>query len=121
MADLMYMMNTLVDANGKILVDGLEEQVAPLTAEERALYKNIDFDPEDYRKDIGTNCCIQKGDKVGSTSRVGRRVVLRDGQTASGSTKHPLLRSHPLQFNESHAHILFTAVNYSCRTISSIC
>ena len=65
MADLMYMMNTLVDADGKILVDGLEEQVAPLTPEERALYKSIDFDPEDYRQDIGANRCIQKGDKVG--------------------------------------------------------
>ncbi|XP_043223369.1 cytosolic non-specific dipeptidase-like isoform X1 [Amphibalanus amphitrite] len=64
MSDLMYMMNTLVDAEGRILVDGLKEQVAPLTPEERALYKDIDFDPEDYRKDIGTNCCIQKGDKA---------------------------------------------------------
>ena len=64
MADLMYLMNTLVDAEGKILVTGLHEQVAPLTPEERALYKDIDFDPEDYRKDIGTNRCVQKGDKV---------------------------------------------------------
>lgn len=64
MSDLMYLMNTLVDADGRILVDGLKEQVAPLTPEERALYKNIDFDPEDYRKDIGANSCIQKGDKA---------------------------------------------------------
>ncbi|XP_037070907.1 cytosolic non-specific dipeptidase-like [Pollicipes pollicipes] len=64
MGDVIYLMNTLMDVNGKILVDGIYDQVTPLTAEERALYKNIDFDPEDYRKDIGAKRCIHKGDKA---------------------------------------------------------
>ena len=31
MADLIYMMNTLLDKDGKILVDGLMDEVAPVT------------------------------------------------------------------------------------------
>ena len=31
MADLMYMMNTLVDKDGKILVEGIQDDVAPVT------------------------------------------------------------------------------------------
>ena len=31
MADLMYMMNTLVDKDGKILVEGIQDEVAPVT------------------------------------------------------------------------------------------
>merc|ERR1719150_32085 len=53
MADLIWMMNQLVDAEGNILVTGLMDSVAPLTAEEQAKYKDIDFDPEVFRSDIG--------------------------------------------------------------------
>ena len=31
MADLIYMMNTLIDKDGKILIDGLMDEVAPVT------------------------------------------------------------------------------------------
>ena len=31
MADLIYMMNTLLDKDGKILIDGLMDEVAPIT------------------------------------------------------------------------------------------
>ena len=31
MADLMHMMNTLIDKDGKILVDGIMDEVAPVT------------------------------------------------------------------------------------------
>ena len=31
MADLIYMMNTLLDKDGKILIDGLMDEVAPVT------------------------------------------------------------------------------------------
>ena len=43
MVDLVAMMNTLVDAKGKILVPGIYDSVRDLTPEERKLYEPIDF------------------------------------------------------------------------------
>jgi len=64
MVDLMWMMNQLVDGEGNILVEGLMDSVAPLTAEESAKYDNIDFDPEVYRTDLGApGALLTKGDK----------------------------------------------------------
>ena len=48
-------MNTLLDQNGKILVPGIMDDVQPLTNEELELYKDIDFDVEAYREELGTN------------------------------------------------------------------
>ena len=53
MIDLVHLLGKLVDDKGRILVPGVNELVAPLTAEEDALYDNIDFDPVDYAKDVG--------------------------------------------------------------------
>merc|ERR1719228_313180 len=65
MVDLIWMMNQLVDEEGNILVEGLMDSVAPLTPEEAAKYTNIDFDPEEYRGDIGTPGRLMHGqDKV---------------------------------------------------------
>ncbi|XP_050718402.1 cytosolic non-specific dipeptidase-like isoform X2 [Eriocheir sinensis] len=64
MIDLMYLMNSLVDVNGKILIPGIMDDVAELTPEEEKLYADIDFDVEEYRKDIGHNELIHHGDKV---------------------------------------------------------
>ena len=64
MGDLIWMMNQLVDKDGNILVEGLMDTVAPLTDEELATYANIDFDPEDYRKDIGAPKLIHGEDKA---------------------------------------------------------
>ncbi|XP_071957141.1 cytosolic non-specific dipeptidase-like [Antedon mediterranea] len=55
MADVIALLNTLVDVNGKILVPGVTDTVAELTPEEKAKYEAIDFDKEDYREDIGAN------------------------------------------------------------------
>jgi len=64
MVDLIWMMNQLVDGDGNILVTGLMDSVAPLTAEEEAKYENIDFDVEVYRKDLGApGHLIHKEDK----------------------------------------------------------
>lgn len=49
MSDLIYLMNTLVDKDGKILVTDMYNSVAPLTEDEKKLYPNIDFDTESYR------------------------------------------------------------------------
>lgn len=43
----------LVDKNGKILIPGVNEAVAPVTDEELALYEKIDFDLTEYAKDVG--------------------------------------------------------------------
>ncbi|KAG0714538.1 Cytosolic non-specific dipeptidase [Chionoecetes opilio] len=63
MADLVYLMNTLLDGKGNILIPGLMDEVAPLTSEEQKLYADIDFDVEDYRKDLGHKRLIHHQDK----------------------------------------------------------
>ena len=44
MTDLIAVMNTLVDSQGHILIDGMYEEVAPLLPEEEQLYERITFD-----------------------------------------------------------------------------
>uniref|UniRef100_A0A8D0CS64 Cytosolic non-specific dipeptidase n=1 Tax=Sander lucioperca TaxID=283035 RepID=A0A8D0CS64_SANLU len=53
MTDLIALMGSLLDNKGNILVPGLSDDVAPLTDEEKKLYEKIDFDLDEYRKDIG--------------------------------------------------------------------
>jgi len=65
MADLIWMMNQLVDEDGNILVEGLMDSVAPLTDAEKEKYVNIDFDVDEYRGDIGTPGRLMHGqDKI---------------------------------------------------------
>lgn len=54
MVDLFQVMSSLVDAKGKILIDGVNEMVAPLTEKESKLYDNIDFDVEDLNSASGS-------------------------------------------------------------------
>lgn len=44
-----YLVGSLVDSSGHILIPGIYDQVAPLTEEERKMYKAIDLDLEEYR------------------------------------------------------------------------
>lgn len=64
MADLVYILNTLVDKDGRILIDGIHDQVAPLSSDEQAIYDAISFDVPEYRKDIGCNKLNHKEDKT---------------------------------------------------------
>ncbi|KAK4293415.1 hypothetical protein Pmani_033893 [Petrolisthes manimaculis] len=64
MADLIYLMNTLIDNKGTILIPGLMDQVAEVTTEEEKLYKDIDFDVEDYRQDLGHSRLVHDNDKM---------------------------------------------------------
>uniref|UniRef100_A0A0P4W5P9 Peptidase M20 dimerisation domain-containing protein n=1 Tax=Scylla olivacea TaxID=85551 RepID=A0A0P4W5P9_SCYOL len=64
MADLIYLMNTLLDNKGNILIPGLMDDVAPLTSEEEKLYADIDFDVEDYCKDLGHDRLVHHQDKM---------------------------------------------------------
>ncbi|XP_060592099.1 cytosolic non-specific dipeptidase-like isoform X2 [Ruditapes philippinarum] len=60
MGDLVHIMGSLVDLNGKILIPGINDAVAKLTEEEKALYGPIDFDTNEYKSDIGVNKLIHK-------------------------------------------------------------
>jgi cytosolic nonspecific dipeptidase len=44
MTDLVAVMSTLVDDQGRILIDGIYDDVTPLLPEEAELYKRITFD-----------------------------------------------------------------------------
>ena len=50
MADFIYMMNTLVDNKGNILIPGIMDDVAPVADEESATYGSIDFDLDHSKK-----------------------------------------------------------------------
>ncbi|VDM48960.1 unnamed protein product [Toxocara canis] len=52
MKDLCWMLSQLTDLDGKINIEGLSEMVRPLTDEERRLYDEIDFDPEEFKSNI---------------------------------------------------------------------
>lgn len=64
MADLIYLLNTLVDKDGRILIDGIHENVAPLRANEKDIYDQISFDVNEYRKDVGCNKLAHNEDKM---------------------------------------------------------
>lgn len=64
MADLIYLMNTLVDVNGKILIDGIYDNVAKITEKELDAYKTIEFDVPEFKKNVGTNRLAHNEDKI---------------------------------------------------------
>lgn len=64
MADLIYLMNTLVDVNGKVLVEGIYDNVAEMTKTEMDSYKTIEFDVAKFKKSIGANALPHNEDKV---------------------------------------------------------
>ncbi|KAM4630056.1 cytosolic non-specific dipeptidase isoform 1-T2 [Polymixia lowei] len=53
MTDLITLMGCLVDKKGKITIPGMYDNVAPLTDEEKQLYDKIEFDLDEYCKDVG--------------------------------------------------------------------
>jgi len=53
MIDLVNLLNSLVDAKGKILIPGIYDSVAPLTEEEKKSYETIDFCQDDYLQESG--------------------------------------------------------------------
>ena len=53
MTDVVRIMASLVDSQGNILVDGIKDDIAPLTDAEMETYKQVEFDLESYKVDAG--------------------------------------------------------------------
>ncbi|GAA5996516.1 metallodipeptidase [Rhodotorula paludigena] len=60
MTDLFAIFSKLVSPQGKILVPGINEKVAPLTDEERKLYEVIDVTVQDFEAAIGGKVTISE-------------------------------------------------------------
>ncbi|KAK4200882.1 hypothetical protein QBC40DRAFT_279053 [Triangularia verruculosa] len=58
MTDLVRILGSLVDTNGKIQIPGIAEQVAPVTAEEDGLYEGISFTMETLHESLGSKTTI---------------------------------------------------------------
>lgn len=58
MTDLVRIMANLVDTNGKILIPGIKEMVAPVTKEEQSLYKDIAFTMDNLHESLGSKTTI---------------------------------------------------------------
>src|ERR1700722_6882908 len=58
MTDLVRILATLVDTDGKIQIPGLNELVAPLTVDEKALYGDIAFTMDNLYESLGSNTSI---------------------------------------------------------------
>jgi Cys-Gly metallodipeptidase DUG1 len=63
MTDLVRLLSTLVDTNGRILIPGISEQVAPVTADEEALYDKISFTMETLHESLGSQTTIYEDKK----------------------------------------------------------
>jgi len=64
MADLVYLLNTLVDKDGHILVPNVYKEVAPLIENEHEMYKDIAFDVAEYKNDLGAKRLLHNEDKT---------------------------------------------------------
>ncbi|KAG9479124.1 hypothetical protein GDO78_012670 [Eleutherodactylus coqui] len=55
MTDLISLMGSLLDKKGKILIPGMYDTVEPVSINEQAIYEAIDFDLEEFAKDVGAS------------------------------------------------------------------
>ncbi|XP_024083528.1 cytosolic non-specific dipeptidase [Cimex lectularius] len=62
--DLIHVLNSLLDKDGKIQIPHLHDDVLPVTDEEKNLYKNIEFNIFDFKNEIGTKTLLHNEDKV---------------------------------------------------------
>ncbi|KAK0721059.1 hypothetical protein B0H67DRAFT_600348 [Lasiosphaeris hirsuta] len=58
MTDLVRILGSLVDTDGKIQIAGISDQVAPITAEEDGLYDGIAFTMETLHESLGSKTTI---------------------------------------------------------------
>lgn len=58
MTDLVRVLGTLVDTDGKIQIPGIKEQIAPVTKEEETLYDGISFTMDNLHESLGSKTTI---------------------------------------------------------------
>ncbi|KAF6202198.1 hypothetical protein GE061_004596 [Apolygus lucorum] len=63
-SDLIHVLDSLLDRQGKIKIPDLQNDVLPVTDEEKELYKNIDFNVSEFKTEIGTNQLLHNEDKA---------------------------------------------------------
>ncbi|KAH7871358.1 hypothetical protein F5879DRAFT_969645 [Lentinula edodes] len=63
MTDLIKLMSTLVDVNGKILIPGVDEMITTADVEERKLYEALDYSIDDVEASAGASIALST-DKV---------------------------------------------------------
>ncbi|ATY58987.1 glutamate carboxypeptidase [Cordyceps militaris] len=63
MTDIAQIFSRLVDSKGNILVPGISEQVAPVTADEEELYKSIAFTMANLHESLGSTTTIHETEK----------------------------------------------------------
>ena len=87
----------LMDKKGKILIPGISEAVAPVTEEELELYDKIDFDLEEYTRDVGARTLLH-GCKVPPICQAHTaRSPEAPGEGAAGWTDPGIPRSRERQ------------------------
>lgn len=59
MTDLVRVLGTLVNTDGKIQIPGVNEMVAPVTEEEKALYGAISYTMDDLHESLGSQTTMQ--------------------------------------------------------------
>ena len=64
MTDLIYMLNTLLDGDGKILIEGINNDVAAVSENEKSMYEGLNFDLNEFMDDIGVTNLTTGKDKV---------------------------------------------------------
>ncbi|MEE6464642.1 hypothetical protein FKM82_006313 [Ascaphus truei] len=53
MSDLIFLLDTLIDSKGKILIPGIYDDVRSVTEEEKELYKDLEFNLDELQADTG--------------------------------------------------------------------
>ncbi|XP_017469265.1 PREDICTED: cytosolic non-specific dipeptidase isoform X1 [Rhagoletis zephyria] len=64
MPDLCYLLSQLVDKDTNILIPGIDRDISPLLHNEDQIYHNIDYEVDEYKKDIGASRLPHNEDKT---------------------------------------------------------
>jgi len=109
MTDLVRILGSLVDTNGKIQIPGIAELVAPLTEEEKALYGPIAFTMDNIHESLGSKTTIYE-DKE---------------STLMGRWRYPSLSVHGIEgaFSQAGAKTVIPAKvigKFSIRTVPNM-
>lgn len=69
---------SLLDPKGKILVPGMSDDVAPVTDEELKQYEKIEFDLDEYCKDVGVGQLLHDSKALVAVDMRRHTGLLRD-------------------------------------------